>query len=209
MATYLAYVGLEIGIGQWTFILLTESRGIPQGIAGPWVSVYWGTFTIGRIVFGIIATRFRIERLLRNCMLAVIVGVALFWWHPVNVSSLVNGIYALKPIGIALWWNPANIITFIGLVIIGVAQAPVFPLLMSDTAQRVGAEYAENSISMQMAAVGVGTAILPGLIGTIGQSFGLETMAATFVVMSVIVVAFHELTILGRIKQPALASTQG
>jgi fucose permease len=135
-------------------------------------------------------------------MLAVIVGVVLFWWHPLNVANLVNGIYAFRPLGIALWWNPANAITFIGLVIIGVAQAPVFPLLMSDTAQRVGAEYAENGVSMQMAAVGVGTAILPGLIGTIGQNFGLETMAATFVIMSVIIFGFHELTILGRARQP-------
>src|ERR1041385_6807863 len=28
MATYFAYVGLEIGIGQWAYTLLTESRGV-------------------------------------------------------------------------------------------------------------------------------------------------------------------------------------
>ena len=182
MATYFVYVGLEIGIGQWAYTLLTESRGVAPEIAGPMVSVYWGAFTVGRIVFGIIANRFRIERLLRNCMLAIIVGVVLFWW------------------------NPVQIVGFIGLVIIGVAQAPVFPLLMSDTAQRVGAEYAENGISMQMAAVGISSAILPGLIGTIGATFGLEAMAATFAIMAVIVFAFHELTILSRAKEPTLLS---
>jgi fucose permease len=180
MATYLAYVGLEIGIGQWAYTLLTESRGISPAFAGPWVSVYWGAFTGGRFVFGAIANRFRTERLLRMCMLAVIVGVVIFWW------------------------NPANIGGFIGLAIIGVAQAPIFPLLMSDTAQRVGVEHAENGISMQMGAVGLGSAILPGLLGTIGKNFGLETMAATFVVMSVIVFGFHELTILKRVKEPVI-----
>src|SRR5205085_7031408 len=121
------------------------------GIAGVLVSVYWGVFTGGRIVFGFIANRFEINRLLRACMLAMIVGAVL------------------------LRWNPVDAIGLLGLFIIGAAQAPVFPLLMSATAHRVGAEHAENAISLQMGGVGIGAAILPGLIGTIGKNLGLET----------------------------------
>lgn len=174
MFTFLAYVGMEIGIGQWAYTLFTQSRGIAPEVAGPWVSIYWGVFTGGRIFFGFIANRFEPARLLRVCLLAVIVGVFLFAW------------------------NPLPIIGSIGLIITGFAEAPVFPTLMTSTPQRVGIEHAENGVSLQMTFVGIGSAILPGLIGTIGKNLGLETMALTFVGMAVGAFIFYELSRLGQ-----------
>ena len=182
MATFLIYVGTEIGIGQWAYTLLTQSRGIDPSVAGPWVSVYWGTFTGGRVFFGIIANRFETKAILRFCMVTLILGA------------------------FALWWNPIPMIGLAGLVIVGFAQAPIFPMLMSDTGKRVGMPHAENTISLQMGAVGIGAAILPGLIGTIGKNTGLEAMAASFVVMAIGIFICYELTLLRRLQQPALSS---
>ncbi len=182
MITFLAYVGMEIGIGQWAYILLTQSRGVAPEAAGPWVSIYWGVFTGGRIFFGLIANRFETTRLLRWCLLAVVVGVFLFAW------------------------NPLPLIGSLGLIITGFAEAPVFPMLMTTTPQRVGVEHAENGVSLQMSFVGIGSAILPGLIGTIGKNFGLETMTTTFAVMAVITLVFHELARLAHAGRPALSS---
>lgn len=182
MATFVIYVGTEIGIGQWAYTLLTESRAIAPGIAGLCVSIYWGAFTGGRILFGVVANRFEIKRILRFCMLGVVAGAFLFWWNPVSVVAL------------------------LGLVVVGFAQAPVFPMLMSDTAQRVGVEHAENTISLQMGATGIGAAILPSLFGTIGKNAGLEMMATSFVLMAVLVFIFHELTRLRRVARPVLGN---
>ncbi|HLY27433.1 MAG TPA: MFS transporter [Aggregatilineales bacterium] len=184
LVTYLAYVGMEIGIGQWAYTILTESRQIAPEVAGPWVSVYWGAFTGGRIFWSIIANRFPIEKVLRFSMLGAALGAFLFWWNPVE-------------------W-----VGFAGLVIVGAAQAPIFPMMMAGTAQRVGNEHAENTISMQMGAVGIGAAILPGLIGSIGTTFGLEKMALAFVVMGIIIVVLHELIYVWR-RQPVVVSTVG
>jgi fucose permease len=180
MATFVIYVGTEVGIGQWAYTLLTESRAIAPGIAGLCVSIYWGAFTGGRILFGLIANRFEIVRILRFCMLGVVAGAFLFWWNPVSVVAL------------------------LGLVVVGFAQAPVFPMLMSDTPRRVGAELAENTISLQMGATGIGTAILPSLFGTLGKNAGLETMATSFVAMAMLVFIFHELTRVRRVARPVL-----
>lgn len=180
MITFLAYVGMEIGIGLWAYILFTQSRGIAPEVAGPWVSVYWGVFTGGRIFFGFIANRFDTTRLLRLCLLAVVVGTILFAW------------------------NPLPIVGSIGLIIIGFAEAPVFPMLMTTTPQRVGLEHAENGVSLQMSFVGIGSAILPGLIGTIGKNFGLESMTTAFAVMAIAAFVFHELAQLAHVGRPAL-----
>ncbi len=180
MATFVVYVGTEIGIGQWAYLLLTESRGVPPGTAGLWVSAYWGAFTGGRVLFGFIANRYQIKSILRFALLGMIAGALLFWWNPLIMVSL------------------------IGLVILGFAQAPVFPMLISDTAPRVGTEHAENTISLQMGAVGIGTAILPGLLGTVGSVYGLEAMTQAFVLLAVLVFFFHELS---RLRGIAHAST--
>src|SRR5579859_5556637 len=62
LATFLAYVGMELGIGQWAYSLLTDSRKIAPEIAGPWVAIYWGAFTGGRIFWSVFANRFQIEK---------------------------------------------------------------------------------------------------------------------------------------------------
>ncbi|MBZ0300588.1 MAG: MFS transporter [Anaerolineae bacterium] len=181
MITFLAYVSLEIGIGQWAYTLLTQSRGIAPDVAGTWVSIYWGVFTGGRIFFGFIANRFDPTRLLRWCLLATLVGALL------------------------LAWNPLPIIGSIGLIIVGFAEAPIFAMLMTTTPQRVGLEHAENGVSLQMVCVGLGSAVLPGLIGTIGKTFGLETMTTTFAVMAVVALVFHELARLAHTSRPVLS----
>src|SRR5258708_28514463 len=154
MITFLAYVGVELGLGQWIYTLLTQSRGIDTGLAGILVSIFWGVFTGGRILFGVIANRFEINRLLQACMLALIAGAVLLWWNPVNAVGL------------------------LGLFLIGVAQAPIFPLLMTGTARRVGAEHAENTISLQMGAVGIGGRPFSRLIRSLRKEMwvGEETL---------------------------------
>jgi fucose permease len=181
MITFLAYVAMEIGIGQWAYTLLTQSRGLAPEVAGPWVSIYWGVFTGGRIFFGFISNRFDATRLLRGCLLAVIMGTFMFAW------------------------NPLPIVGSIGLIIVGFAEAPIFAMLMTTTPQRVGLEHAENGVSLQMASVGLGSAILPGLIGTIGKNYGLEKMTAAFTVVAVITFVFHELACF--VRGPVLGGT--
>src|SRR5690606_27974882 len=51
VALLFAYAGMEIGAGQWAFTLSTEGRGIAEAEAGWCVTIYWGAFTIGRVLF--------------------------------------------------------------------------------------------------------------------------------------------------------------
>ena len=180
MLTFMVYVGMEIGIGQWAYTLLTQSRGVSEDLAGTWVSVYWGVFTGGRILFGFIANRFAPTRLLRWSLLATAVGAIFFAW------------------------NPLPIVGSIGLIIVGFAEAPVFAMLMSTTPERMGLEHAENGVTMQMVSVGIGGAIIPGLIGTIGKHYGLETMTMTFAAMAIATLVLHELAHISRHKQPTM-----
>nr|MCU0495578.1 MFS transporter [Chloroflexaceae bacterium] len=110
---FFCYTGVEAAAGQWSYSLLTQSRGVAEDVAGVWVSVYWGTFTAGRIIFGLIATRFPLRLMLRLCLLLALLGAALI--------SL----------------NLADGLTFAGLALLGLALAPLFPSLIATTPERV------------------------------------------------------------------------
>ncbi len=62
------------------------------------------------------------------------------------------------------------------LLLLGWAIAPIFASLMSGTTERVGSKHAANTIGLQISAMGLGTAILPGLIGLLAARFGLEAI---------------------------------
>ena len=61
-----------------------------------------------------------------------------------------------------------------GLVVIGFAAAPVFPLLTLTTADRVGAAHADRTIGCRSAPPGLGGALIPAGIGVLIGKTGAE-----------------------------------
>jgi fucose permease len=147
---FFLYVGAEAGLGTWTYTLLTESRGVDVTLAGFFAGSYWLTFTIGRIVAGMFANRVGVNRLVLGGLIGALVGAIL------------------------LIWNPSEISNVLAVAIIGFCIAPIFPAMISGTRTRVGDHYAANTIGMQMAATGLGTAIIPSLMGVLAQRVSLE-----------------------------------
>jgi len=171
IALFVVFTGLEGSAGQWGYVLFTEARKVPAIVAGTWISVYWASLTIGRILFGIAATRIGVTSLLRIGMLGLACGAAL------------------------VWWNPTILLGFLGLALMGFSLAPLFPLSISDTPRQVGSRHAPNAIGFQVAGASVGLAILPALTGALAQNLGLETIGPFLLVASVLVIALHEVSI--------------
>jgi fucose permease len=174
---FAVFCGMEVGAGDWSYTLFTEGRGIAPDAAGLWVAVYWGSFTVGRILFGLVSHRFRVTSVLRFSVFVSLIGTALWWW---NVTDTVG---------------------FIGLAILGFAQAPLFPLLILDTANRVGKRHAANAIGVQVAAAGVGIAILPAILGLLVKDVGYEIITPYVLGLAVLTFLLHEATILTRAQR--------
>jgi fucose permease len=84
---------------------------------------------------------------------------------------------------VLLWWNPVNAANLISIPLIGFAIAPIFPALISGTSQRVGANNAANTIGVQMAASGLGTAVIPSLVGILARRASLEVIPVCLMVL--------------------------
>src|SRR5215212_799935 len=141
IALFFAYTGAEIATGQWVYSLLTESRGVPTALAGTWVSLYWASLTIGRILFGFVVQRVSPATLLRWSMAGAVIGALLIW------------------LNVALW------VAFAGIALMGLALAPQFPLLISATPGYLGPQHAANGVGLEVAAASLGGAILPSIVG--------------------------------------------
>jgi fucose permease len=149
MAIFFFYCGAEYSVGLWTFSLLTEMRGVSAGQAGIWVSVYWGMFTVGRIVMGFVANKFSSAQMINFGFVLSAIGALIF--------ALSDNVYA----------------NLFALVAIGFAYAPVYPAVVSTTLKRVGAAHFSNAMGLQVTGASLGIALLPGAIGLIASRSSL------------------------------------
>jgi fucose permease len=168
MLIFFLYTGLEITIGQWIYTLLTEARGLPEGEAGVLTATYWSSIVAGRFILGALTDRIGIDRMLRGCLLASALGIALVWMDGGTTS------------------------TGSGLFLAGSGLAPVFPCLMTRTPQRLGTQVSAHAIGMQVGAAMLGSAAWPSLAGVLGQAWGLEAIPGLGVTMAVGLFGLHE-----------------
>jgi len=173
LAVFFFVSGMEATAGNWAFTLFTEGRGETIVAAGQWVSAYWASFTAGRVLFGLLGERLAPVSVLRGTMLLAMLGAGLLWWHPTDGVS------------------------YLGLVLFGLALAPMFPLLILETPRRVGKKYADQVIGFQIGVAGLGLAALPALAGVLADRISLEIVPPFVVIGIVILIIFHE-TVLRR-----------
>lgn len=162
------YTGLEVTVGQWSYTLLTESRGLSHSLAGAAVTGYWASIFVGRLIFGGVVSRVGIDRFLRWSTGVALAGVA----------------------GVAL--DISTAVSFAALVLTGLALATIYPCLMTRTPQRLGAALASHAIGFQVSAAMLGAAALPSLTGWIAGWNGLPSIAWTAAGIAFAVVLLHE-----------------
>jgi fucose permease len=171
IALFFVLTGVEGTAGQWPYTLFTEARGVAPSAAGMWVSIFWGSLTVGRIVSGFVVDRLGVVSSVRLCLIGVILGAA------------------------GVWWNVADVVGFLGLALIGFSLAPLFPLLISHTPKRLGAAHAPNAIGFQVAAAGLGLSLVPGLAGVLAESLGLEIIGPFLLLASIATFLLHEVIV--------------
>ena len=84
---------------------------------------------------------------------------------------------------------------FLGLALLGLLGASVFPLLIAGTPTRVGVAHASNSVGFQVGAATLGVAGLPAITGVLARHLGVEAIAGALVSVAVGVFVLHELVL--------------
>ncbi len=171
IATFFVYGGIEIGVGQWSYTLLTRARGMDALHAGEWVTTYWASLFVGRVVLGFVVRRVGTVRLMRLATFGAALGA---WLFALATHDTVAGV---------------------GLGLLGFSLAPIFPGLMSETPRRVGDELAAHAVGFQVSAATLGVAMIPNLAGLISERLGLWAIAPFFAVGALLLLTLHELLV--------------
>lgn len=172
MLMFFLYCGLEASVGLWTFSLLTEQRNIAPAQAGFWVSLYWGMFTLGRILMGFLAHRIAYHGIMRGGIALAILGAVVY--------SLAEG----------------ALLSAMALMLIGLAYAPLYPAMVSGSMQRVGAAHFNNAMGLQVSSAALGIAVIPASMGLVALYFGLSAVPWVIVMISILLAFVYGISLL-------------
>ncbi len=168
MAVFFVYTGLEAATGTWVYSLFTEARAVTSSTAGMWVSVYWGSLTIGRLISGVVVGCVPVALLLRLCLITATLGAVLIWSNLTTLGSC------------------------LGLALMGVSLAPIFPSLIATTPARLGEAHTANGVGLQIAAAVLGQSLLPALLGVFARRLGLESVGPALCTAAIVLCALYE-----------------
>ena len=156
--------GIESAAGIWAYVYLVNGRGLSPAAAGLTVSAYWAMMFVGRVVLGALAERIGASRVLAAAVGGLAVGAAVM---------VVPG---------------PKFVAVLGLMTLGLAAAPIFPLFTLTTADRLGADVGSTTraVSFQVAASAVGGAVLPAGVGLAINAYGGRALAVPLLGLSLL-----------------------
>ncbi|KLI00318.1 MFS transporter [Brevibacillus formosus] len=141
LLTFLFYCGAEASVGLWGSSFLVNVKELPAALAAVWVAMYYGGITVGRFITGFVTFKVSNRILIRSGLLVSFAGASLLMLPLPTYYSL------------------------IGLLLLGLGFAPIYPCMLHDTPERFGKEQSQKLMGYQMAVAYTGATFLPPLLG--------------------------------------------
>jgi FHS family Na+ dependent glucose MFS transporter 1 len=150
---FILYVGGEAGYGAWIYTYAFTLNFGTEITAAYLTSVFWGSFTLGRLLGIWISTLAK----------------------PLTILYL-DFIGCVISVGIILLFPQSNIMLWVGTILFGLAQASIFPTFLTLAEERM---HVTGTIAgLFLVGAGVGGMILPWLIGQAFVQVGASAMMA-------------------------------
>lgn len=168
MVYFLCYCALETTAGLWATSYLSLHRGIDANTAARYASFFYIGITAGRLTCG-------------------------FFSNKIGDKNIIRLGLAILLVGIALVIIPVDIVCLIGLIVIGIGCAPIYPATVHATPHNFGEANSQSIIGIQMASAYVGTTFAPPLFGLIAQYISISLFPYYLIVFAVAMVVLTEM----------------
>lgn len=168
---FFAYCGAEGTSILWASSYLAGERGFSAQRAAASAAVLYVGITVGRFVSGFIADKVGDRGMIR-------LGT--------GVIAAALAVLALPGGG-----EPGALL---GLGLLGLGNAPVYPAIIHATPANFGAENSQGIIGMQMASAYVGSTLMPPLFGLIANRTGLGWMPLFLALLILLMITMLEAT---------------
>ncbi|CAM4198374.1 MFS transporter [Paenibacillus phoenicis] len=141
LVSFLFYCGVESTVGLWGSSYLVGIKGVDAATAASWVSLYFAGITVGRFIAGFVTFKVSNRVMIRAG----------------QIIALLGAVVLVLPLPAAL--------SLVGLLIIGLGLAPIYPCMLHETPVRFGKRQSPTIMGYQMAVAYTGSTFMPPLLG--------------------------------------------
>ncbi|MBU3144382.1 sugar MFS transporter [Clostridium sp. CF012] len=145
LVSFVSYCATESTAGLWGSSYLVNYKGLSAGQAARWISLFYAGITIGRLLSGFLTMKFNNRILIR-------VG---------QVICIIGAFCLLLPLPIYF--------SMIGLILVGLGCAPIYPCMLHETPKRFGKSASQSIMGLQMGFAYMGSMFMPPILGFIAS----------------------------------------
>ncbi|WP_055669656.1 MFS transporter [Desnuesiella massiliensis] len=145
LVSFVCYCGTEATAGLWGSSYLVNYKGLSAGEAAKWISLFYAGITIGRFLSGFLTIKFNNKTLIRSG----------------QVVCMMGAITLILPL--------PTYFSMVGLILLGLGCAPIYPSMLHETPNRFGKEASQSIMGLQMAFAYMGSTFMPPLLGFIAS----------------------------------------
>ena len=168
LIAFFCYCAVESTAGLWATSYMVNYRGINPITAAKFAALFYIGITVGRVLNGFITDKFGDKRMIRTGIIIIVFGIIL----------------------ITL---PFKAVPLIGLIVVGLGAAPVYPCIIHSTPQNFGEENSQALVGVQMASAYTGSTLIPPLFGLIAQYVNIAFYPLFLMIFAVVMFIMTEI----------------
>lgn len=168
MLTFFCYCAIESTAGLWASSYLVLHKGVSDETAAFFASMFYIGITAGRAFNGFLTMRFSDTQLIRMGFGIIALGASAM----------------LLPLG--------QTVSLVGLVLIGLGCAPIYPCVIHATPEHFGTANSQAMVGIQMASAYTGTCLMPPLFGLIANHVHVSWLPVYLMALLGLMALMHE-----------------
>ena len=167
MLMFFCYCALEQTTMLWASSYLVLQHGFDLELATSYGSLFFIGITVGRAISGFITLKLNDKQMIYLGQAIILIGVILM----------------ILPF--------THNISLIGLVIIGLGCAPIYPCIIHSIPSNFGADKSQSIIGVQMASAYIGNLLMPPLFGIIANHISPVLFPVYLLLILIVMVIMH------------------
>ena len=174
MLIMFSYCALEQTAGLWASSFLVLNHGLDAEFAASFASLFYIGITVGRGISGFVTMKLNDNQMIRLGACIIGIGIALM----------------LLPFG--------HIPAMIGLIIVGLGCAPIYPSVIHSTPANFGADKSQAIVGVQMASAYVGSMLAPAIFGFLANHISVKLFPIYLLLLLLMIYIMHRRLVTGR-----------
>ena len=168
LITFFCYCALEQTAGLWASSYLALHHGLSEEVAASFASLFFLGITFGRGVSGFITMKLNDTAMIHLGQGIILLGI------------------------IAIFLPFGDTFALIGLILVGLGCAPIYPCIIHSTPANFGAERSQALIGVQMAFAYIGTCLMPPIFGLIANHINISLFPVFLLAILILMFLMHE-----------------